>query len=117
MIVRLCLPAVRHTFQSTINMIEFTCPRLIPFIQALMATLFTWGLTALGAWYRRVCHQKVNPKLLMDTALGFAGGVMIAASFWSLLAPSIEMAVESRDDGLGTCSRRFYRWCIVHAAG
>jgi ZIP family zinc transporter len=64
-----------------------------PVAQALMATLFTWGLTALGAGIV-VFVKKVNPKV-MDTSLGFAGGVMIAASFWSLLAPSIEMAVEA----------------------
>jgi ZIP family zinc transporter len=61
-----------------------------PINQALMATLFTWGLTAAGA--ALVFFTKtVNPKL-MDSMLGFAAGVMIAASFWSLLAPGIEMA-------------------------
>lgn len=58
--------------------------------QALVATLFTWGVTAAGA--SLVFFTKtVNPKL-MDCMLGFAAGVMIAASFWSLLAPGIEMA-------------------------
>jgi ZIP family zinc transporter len=61
-----------------------------PVTQALLATLFTWGLTAAGA--ALVFFSKtVNPKL-MDSMLGFAAGVMIAASFWSLLAPGIEMA-------------------------
>ncbi len=58
--------------------------------QALIATLFTWGMTALGAALV-FTTKKVNQKL-MDGMLGFAGGVMIAASFWSLLAPAIEMA-------------------------
>jgi ZIP family zinc transporter len=61
-----------------------------PVTQAFMATLFTWGLTAAGAglvFFTRT----VNPRL-MDAMLGFAAGVMIAASFWSLLAPGIEMA-------------------------
>ncbi len=61
-----------------------------PVTQALIATLFTWGVTAAGAslvFFTR----KVNPRL-MDAMLGFAAGVMIAASFWSLLAPGIEMA-------------------------
>ena len=61
-----------------------------PVTQALFATLFTWGVTALGAalvFFTRA----VNPKI-MDSMLGFAAGVMIAASFWSLLAPGIEMA-------------------------
>lgn len=63
---------------------------LSPVMQALIATLFTWGMTALGAALV-FTTKKVNQKL-MDGMLGFAGGVMIAASFWSLLAPSIEMA-------------------------
>jgi ZIP family zinc transporter len=61
-----------------------------PIVQALMATLFTWGVTAAGS--ALVFFTKtVRPKL-MDSMLGFAAGVMIAASFWSLLAPGIEMA-------------------------
>ena len=63
-----------------------------PVTQALVATLFTWGVTAAGA--ALVFFVKsVNPKV-MDCMLGFAAGVMIAASFWSLLAPGIEMAEE-----------------------
>jgi zinc transporter, ZIP family len=61
-----------------------------PITQALMATLFTWGVTAAGAalvFFTKTVNQK-----LMDSMLGFAAGVMIAASFWSLLAPGIEMA-------------------------
>ncbi|MDT8316556.1 MAG: ZIP family metal transporter [bacterium] len=61
-----------------------------PVMQAFIATLFTWGLTAAGAslvFFTRA----LNPKV-MDSMLGFAAGVMIAASFWSLLAPGIEMA-------------------------
>lgn len=58
--------------------------------QALLATLFTWGLTALGA-AMVFFFKSINRKVL-DGMLGFAGGVMIAASFWSLLAPSIELA-------------------------
>ena len=61
-----------------------------PVVQALIATLFTWGLTAAGAAMVFVVSA-VNQKL-MDSMLGFAAGVMIAASFWSLLAPGIEMA-------------------------
>ncbi|GAB1457163.1 MAG: ZIP family metal transporter [Spirochaetia bacterium] len=59
-------------------------------LQALLATLFTWGVTALGAGM--VFFFKTINKKVLDGMLGFAGGVMIAASFWSLLAPSIEMA-------------------------
>lgn len=63
-----------------------------PVTQALFATLFTWGITAAGA--SLVFFTKaINPKT-MDSLLGFAAGVMIAASFWSLLAPGIEMAEE-----------------------
>ena len=61
-----------------------------PVIQAFIATLFTWGVTAAGAALVFVSNA-VNDKL-MDSMLGFAAGVMIAASFWSLLAPGIEMA-------------------------
>ena len=61
-----------------------------PITQAFTAGLFTWGITALGASFVFIT-KKVNKRLL-DSMLGFAGGVMIAASFWSLLAPSIEMS-------------------------
>ena len=61
-----------------------------PITQALIATLFTWGVTAAGAALVFL-KKDVNQKL-MDSMLGFAAGVMIAASFWSLLAPGIEMA-------------------------
>ncbi len=68
-------------------MIEFQ--NLNPVWQALLAGVFTWGLTALGAslvFFNKQFNQKQ-----FDAMLGFAGGVMIAASFWSLLAPAIEM--------------------------
>ena len=61
-----------------------------PVMQALIATLFTWFLTAAGA-VPVLFAKRVNQKL-MDGMLGLAAGVMIAASFWSLLAPAIEMA-------------------------
>jgi len=61
-----------------------------PITQALMATLFTWGVTAAGA--ALVFFTKTVKPKVMDSMLGFAAGVMIAASFWSLLAPGIEMA-------------------------
>jgi ZIP family zinc transporter len=67
--------------------------RLDHIIQALIATGFTWFVTALGAGLV-FFFKKMNRKVL-DGMLGFAGGVMIAASFWSLLAPAIEMAEES----------------------
>ncbi len=63
---------------------------LNPILQALVATIFTWGITALGAALV-FFFKKVN-KNVMDAMLGFAAGVMIAASFWSLLSPAIEMA-------------------------
>lgn len=70
-------------------MIDFFL-NLNPVIQALLATLFTWFITALGALI--VCFFKnINQKVL-DLMLGFASGVMIAASFWSLLSPSIELS-------------------------
>ena len=60
-----------------------------PIIMALFATLFTWSVTAAGA--AMVFFFKTIDKKILDTMLGFAAGVMIAASFWSLLAPAIEM--------------------------
>jgi ZIP family zinc transporter len=65
---------------------------LSPIVQALLATMFTWGLTALGA--ALVFGTKNVPRKLLDAMLGFAAGVMIAASFWSLLAPSISLSAE-----------------------
>ena len=61
-----------------------------PVIQAALATGFTWGLTALGA--AAVFMTRTFNRKILDWMLGFAGGVMIAASFWSLLAPAIEMS-------------------------
>lgn len=59
-------------------------------IQAFIATLFTWGITALGASVVFL-FKKVN-KNFMDGMLGLSSGVMLAATFWSLLSPAIEMA-------------------------
>jgi ZIP family zinc transporter len=66
---------------------------LTPVLQAFIATLFTWGMTALGA--ALVFGTRNVPRKLLDAMLGFAAGVMIAASFWSLLAPAIELSSES----------------------
>ena len=66
---------------------------LNPILQALIATLFTWFVTALGAGL--VFFFKTINRKVLDGMLGFAAGVMIAASYWSLLAPAIEMAEES----------------------
>lgn len=63
-----------------------------PVLAALYATCFTWFLTAAGAslvFFFKSLHRGV-----LDAMLGFTGGVMVAASFWSLLAPSIEMSEE-----------------------
>ncbi|KHE71401.1 ZIP family metal transporter [Halobacillus sp. BBL2006] len=63
-----------------------------PVMQALFGTLFTWGMTALGA--ALVFFVKGTNQKFLDSMLAFAGGVMIAASYWSLLAPAIEMSSE-----------------------
>lgn len=65
---------------------------LNPVIQALIASIFTWGVTALGSLV--VCFFKEVNKKILNTILGFSAGVMIASSFWSLLAPSIELSGE-----------------------
>lgn len=61
-----------------------------PVGQAFIATLFTWGMTALGAML--VFATKTINQRFLDSMLGFAGGVMIAASYWSLLGPAIDMS-------------------------
>ena len=63
-----------------------------PVIQTLIATTFTWGVTALGALI--VCFFKEMNKKVLCTILGFSAGVMIAASFWSLMVPSLELSKE-----------------------
>ena len=65
---------------------------LSPVYQALVATLFTWFVTAVGA-SMVFFFKEINRKVL-DGMLGFAAGVMIAASFWSLLSPAIDLAEE-----------------------
>ena len=67
---------------------------LHPVVQALLATCFTWAVTALGA--ATVFTARDMSRKVLDAMLGFAGGVMIAASYWSLLAPAIEMS-EGKD--------------------
>jgi ZIP family zinc transporter len=61
-----------------------------PLMQGFIATLFTWAVTAVGASF--VFFMKDIRRGFMDTMLGFTGGVMLAASFWSLLSPALEMA-------------------------
>jgi ZIP family zinc transporter len=61
-----------------------------PILAAFYATMFTWFLTALGASF--VFFFKTMNRVVLDGMLGFTGGVMVAASFWSLLAPAIEMS-------------------------
>lgn len=63
-------------------------------LQALLASLFTWGVTALGA--SLVFFVKRMNQKLLDAMLGFAAGVMLAASYWSLLAPAVDLS-----DGYG----------------
>lgn len=74
-------------------MIDFIL-ELDPLIQVVVATLFTWGMTASGS--ALVFTTKTFNQKFLDGMLGFAGGVMIAASFWSLLSPAIEMAEGGR---------------------
>ncbi len=62
-------------------------------VQALLATLFTYAVTAAGS--ALVFFFKEIKKNILDAMLGFAAGVMIAASYWSLLAPAIEMSESS----------------------
>tara|TARA_B100002019_G_scaffold110837_1_gene95345 strand:+ start:1135 stop:1983 length:849 start_codon:yes stop_codon:yes gene_type:complete len=77
------------------TIIEFFRSQSSPITQALFAGLFTWVLTAIGA--SLVFLFKSTNRKFLDAALGFTGGVMIAASFWSLLSPAIN-AVEIQND-------------------
>jgi ZIP family zinc transporter len=63
---------------------------LSPVLQALVATIFTWGMTAAGA--AAVFFFKTVNRKVLDLMLALAGGIMIAASFWSLLVPALDMA-------------------------
>jgi zinc transporter, ZIP family len=65
---------------------------LNPILQGLLATLFTWFVTALGA--SLVFFFKNVDKRILNTMIGFGAGVMIAASFWSLLSPAITLCEE-----------------------
>ena len=67
---------------------------LSPILQALIATLFTWAVTALGAGM--VFMTKNVGNRFLNAMLGFAAGVMVAASYWSLLAPSVELSRNGR---------------------
>ncbi|MCM8770102.1 MAG: ZIP family metal transporter [Candidatus Omnitrophica bacterium] len=67
--------------------------KLNPVSQALLATIFTWGMTAAGA--AQVFFFRSISRKIMDPMLGFAAGVMLAASFWSLLAPAVALSRQS----------------------
>ena len=90
---------------------------LDPILQAFLATMFTWGLTALGAagvFFARQLNRRI-----LDAMLGFAAGVMIAASFWSLLAPAIEMTEQQGQPGwlpavIGFLAGGLFLWAIDH---
>ncbi|HNS32589.1 MAG TPA: ZIP family metal transporter [bacterium] len=83
---------------------------LNPVLLALMATLFTWFLTALGA--SLVFLNKKPSRKVFDCSLGFAGGVMVAASFFSLLLPAINLAEESSVPSWFTVAAGFVLGCI-----
>ena len=80
--------------------LEFFQNESNPIMQALYAGLFTWILTALGAGL--VFFFKSSNRKLLDMALGFTGGVMIAASFWSLLSPAIAYVELQNELGLSS---------------
>jgi len=76
-----------------------------PVVQALLGTLFTWGLTFLGA--AMAIFIEGHQRKLLDISLGFAAGVMLAASYWSLLEPALEMAA-----GMGSYGERG-EWAFI----
>ncbi|XP_033630413.1 zinc transporter ZIP11-like [Asterias rubens] len=79
-----------------------------PVTQALLGTLFTWGVTAAGSALVFVFSS--GKRKILDGSLGFAAGVMLAASYWSLLAPAIELAQSSGSYGADG------QWAFVPAA-
>ena len=78
-----------------------------PVWQAVLGTLFTWGVTAAGS---AVVFVADTDRKLLDASLGFSAGVMLAASYWSLLAPAMEMAKESGSYGADG------EWAFIPAA-
>ena len=71
-----------------------------PILQAFLGGLFTWILTAIGA--SLVFFFKSSNRKVLDMCLGFTGGVMIAASFWSLLSPAIATVEQQQELGITT---------------
>ena len=88
------------------SILEFFRSETSPVLQALYAGLFTWILTAFGAGL--VFFFKSSNRKILDAAHGFTGGVMIAASFWSLIAPAIH-AVEVQNELGQSSSPSFLR--------
>mgnify|MGYP003327584964 CR=1 FL=1 len=80
------------------TIVDFFASQSSPITQALYAGLFTWILTATGAGL--VFFFKTTNRKFLDAALGFTGGVMIAASFWSLLSPAINYVEMQNEMGL-----------------
>jgi len=78
---------------------------LSPLLQGLLATLFTYSITALGA--ACVFFFKEFNKAVLTIMLGFSAGIMIAASFWSLLAPAIELLKKSGNNSYFTVAVSF----------
>ena len=72
--------------------------QLHPIKAAFLAGLFTWTLTAIGAGL--VFFFKTSNRKFLDASLGFTGGVMIAASFWSLLSPAIATVEKQQELGI-----------------
>jgi zinc transporter, ZIP family len=79
-----------YSFHTGKEIVIDALQNLHPVLQALLATCFTWAVTALGA--ATVFAARDVSRRVLDAMLGFAAGVMIAASYWSLLAPAIAMS-------------------------
>ena len=82
------------------TIVDFFASQSSPIVQALYAGLFTWVLTAIGAGL--VFFFNNTSRKFLDAALGFTGGVMIAASFWSLLSPAITAVEMQNELGIST---------------
>lgn len=84
---------------------------LSPVIQALYATLFTWGFTALGAGV--VLFFKKTNKTILDGMLGLAAGVMMAATVWSLIIPGMEMGERLGLNAIMVVTLGFLMGCLL----
>ena len=112
--LRVVAENIKITKYKMNTIVNFFASQTSPIVQALYAGLFTWILTAIGAGL--VFFLNTTSRKFLDAALGFTGGVMIAASFWSLLSPAIT-AVEMQNELVFHPYHHFYHLQLVFFFG